>query len=141
MDAPFSQTYTVRWSDLDANAHMRNTAYMEYAMQTRMAYFHANDYSTGEFARLQFGPVVLKEELSYFKEIHMMDTITVTLSISEVTADGSRFTMCNDIIRGDGIKATTIITSAAWLDLQARKLMAPPDKLNQLLQRILITQE
>lgn len=135
-EAPFSQIFTVRWSDLDANAHMRNTAYMEYAIQTRTAYFHQYGFSPTEFVRQQFGPVVMKEELSYFKEVHMMEQITVTLYVSAVNADGSRFTFCNDIYNADGKKVTSIITVAGWLDLQTRKLIAPPPDLNQLLQNI-----
>ena len=35
----FSKTLYVGWGDLDANGHMRNTAYLDKAADVRMYYF------------------------------------------------------------------------------------------------------
>jgi acyl-CoA thioester hydrolase len=68
----YSQQFVVRWSDLDANAHMKNTAYIEYAMQVRIAHFAEHGFSAEEFSRRRFGPIVFREEVTYFKDVRMM---------------------------------------------------------------------
>ena len=39
MAAPFERTLQVGWGDLDANQHMRNTAYLDRSADVRMMYF------------------------------------------------------------------------------------------------------
>jgi len=130
----FSQKFTVRWSDLDANAHMRNTAYIEYAMQVRFAFFQANGYSTEAFSQQRFGPVIFREEIVYLKELHMLDEIDVNILLAGLSGDGARFILENHIFRADdGKEAAFIRSEGAWLNLETRKLMPPPEKLSQLL--------
>ncbi|HVO43571.1 MAG TPA: thioesterase family protein [Aggregatilineales bacterium] len=130
----FSRKFTVRWSDLDANAHMRNTAYMEYAMQVRVAFFEENGFPVAEFARFRFGPVVFRDELVYLKELHLLEEIEVNLLLAGLSSDGARFVLENHIFRAaDGKEAAYVRSEGAWLNLETRKLMAPPEKLHQVL--------
>jgi acyl-CoA thioester hydrolase len=126
----FSQRFTVRWSDLDANAHMRNTAYMEYSLQVRMAFFQANGYSVDSFNTMRFGPVVFREELIYLKELHMLDEFDVNILLGGLSPDGSRFIIENHIYRvRDGKEAANVRSEIGWLNLETRKLMPPPAEL------------
>ena len=52
MAAPFERTLQVGWGDLDANQHMRNTAYLDRSADVRMMYFLDRGFSMREFARL-----------------------------------------------------------------------------------------
>ncbi|MCB2185623.1 MAG: thioesterase family protein [Deltaproteobacteria bacterium] len=131
----FSQEFQARWSDLDSNAHLANTAYLEYAIQCRMAYFHTHGFSPTEFARQGFGPVIFREEIVYLAEIRLMEKFRVELRLGEMTPDGARYTLLNDIYKEDGRPAARLRTEAAWLDLRTRKLIAPPDKVRELLAR------
>ena len=38
----YDSTFQVRWADLDPNFHLKNTAYSEYATQTRFAFLDDN---------------------------------------------------------------------------------------------------
>jgi acyl-CoA thioester hydrolase len=38
----FTKTFHVRWGDMDFNAHMKNTAYLDLAADVRMMYFQMN---------------------------------------------------------------------------------------------------
>lgn len=132
-DDTFSQRFSVRWADLDANAHMKNTAYMEYAIQVRFAYFNHHGFSAQEFAKRGFGPVIFREEISYFKEVHMLEEIDVTMLLGAINSDASRFILVNEIFKADGQKAASTRTEGAWLDLKTRKLTAPPTELAEIL--------
>lgn len=63
----FVAEFEIRWSDLDANRHMKNYAYMEYAIQTRFQFFYANGFPPEAFAEKQIGPVVFRDELKYYR--------------------------------------------------------------------------
>jgi acyl-CoA thioester hydrolase len=136
MDNLYSQLYTVRWSDLDANGHMKNTAYMECALQVRLAFFAENGFPFTEFQRQQFGPVMFREEMTYFKEIQMLEMIRATFHCSKLNDDGRRFTVVNMIFREGNVKAAEVISDGAWFDLRTRKLITPPAKLHELLRMI-----
>jgi len=51
------------WGDVDFNAHMRNTAYLDKSADVRMMFFSENGFSMAEFVRLRIGPVVMKDEV------------------------------------------------------------------------------
>jgi acyl-CoA thioester hydrolase len=46
-----------------------------------------------------------------------------------MSADGSRFVVENEIWSKDGQRAATVRSTGGWLDLRARKLVAPPPAL------------
>ncbi len=129
----FTQRFTVRWSDLDANGHMRNTAYMEYAMQTRFAFMAHFGFTPSDFRRAGIGPVVFREETVYFKEVHLLQPIVVNQMIGSLSEDGARFTMVNQIFKDEHTLAAQITTEGAWLNLNTRKIEPPPAELLEVL--------
>ncbi len=128
----FSQRFIVRWSDLDANGHMRNTAYMEYSMQVRLAYFQARGFTIEMFNQLRFGPVIFREETVYLKELRLFDEFDVNYLLAGLSPDGAKFIIEQHIYRAhDGKESAYIRSEGAWLNLETRKLMQPPDALFQ----------
>lgn len=69
MARPFERTLYVGWTDLDANNHMRNTAYLDKAVDVRMMYFAANGFPMAEFERQRIGPVVFQDTVDYYREM------------------------------------------------------------------------
>jgi acyl-CoA thioester hydrolase len=138
VDNLYSHLYIVRWSDLDANGHMKNTAYVEAGMQVRLAFFAENGFPFTEFQKQGFGPVIFHEDITYLKEIHMLETIRTTFHCSKLSDDGGRFTIVNMLFKEGDVKAAEIITDGAWFDLKTRKLIPPPAKLHELMRSILI---
>jgi acyl-CoA thioester hydrolase len=114
------------WADMDANAHMGNVAYLNKCVDARMSFFKQHGFPVTEFAKRQIGPVVRRDELEYFREIGLLEPITVTLEIAGMAPDGSRFRLRNEILNGDGKRAARITSEGGWLDLAKRKLIAPP---------------
>ena len=84
--AGFAKTLYVGWGDLDANGHMRNTAYLDKAADVRMYYFAEHGFPSGEFARVGIGPVVRKDEIEYYRELRLLDPVIVTLQVDALSA-------------------------------------------------------
>jgi acyl-CoA thioester hydrolase len=128
-ETPFSKTFHVRWGDMDFNAHMGNTAYLDACVDVRLMYFREHGFSPREFERLRIGPVVLRDELDYFRELRLLEPVRITLELAGLNADASRFRLRNEFFREDGALAARVSTLGGWLDLSQRKLTAPPENL------------
>jgi acyl-CoA thioester hydrolase len=125
----YSKEFLAGWRTMDFNGHMGNTAYLDLAADVRMAFFAEHGFSPGEFRRLAIGPVMRKDELEYFREVGLHDTVTVTYSVLAMSADGARFVVENEIWTPKSDRAATVRSTGGWLDLRARKLVAPPAEL------------
>jgi len=125
----FSIASVAGWAEMDANAHMANTAYLSKCVDARMSFFKDNGFPVTEFAKRQIGPVVRRDELEYFREISLMESITVTLALDGMAPDGTRFRLVNEILTRDGKLAARVKSEGGWLDLAARKLVVPPPDL------------
>jgi len=130
---PFERTLYARWGDMDFNGHMKNTAYLDASADLRMMFFASQGFSMREFERLRFGPVIMRDELEYYRELRLLEPVRVTLAAVGVSEDGTRFRLQNEFFREDGQKAARVISSGGWLDLAARKLKTPPDELRRLM--------
>jgi acyl-CoA thioester hydrolase len=129
MSKIFVKEFAVGWGDLDGNAHMRNTAYLDAAATTRFSFFSDNGFSVARFHELQLGPVVLKDEVRFFKEMRLLDKFNVGFLLDGMNADGSLFRLVNEVTRADGVKSAVVTTQGAWFDLVKRKIMPPPPEL------------
>jgi len=132
----FSISSVAGWGDMDANAHMANVAYLNKCVDSRMSFFSQNGFPATEFARRKIGPVVRRDEIEYFREVALLEPITVTLTLGGCARDGSRFRLVNEVLRADGKVAARVRTEGGWLDLTTRKLTAPPPELMTALQRL-----
>ncbi|MGO4304293.1 thioesterase family protein [Cupriavidus sp. RAF12] len=131
----YEKVLVAGWGDMDFNAHMRNTAYLDKAADVRMMYFSSCGFSMSEFMRIKLGPVVMKDEIEYFREFQLLDDVRITLSLAGLSDDGSRMTLRNDFFR-QGTLAARVTSTAGWLDLNRRKLVCPPEALLQALQEL-----
>src|SRR5688572_12543868 len=130
---PFTRTLLVRWADMDFNAHMSNTAYLDMSADTRMLFFQENGFTMREFERLRIGPVVRRDEVEYFRELRLLETVTVSFSLAGLSADASRMRLRNEFVREDGQLAARVTTTGGWLDLAERRLVSPPAALAEAL--------
>jgi acyl-CoA thioester hydrolase len=129
----FSISTTSGWADMDANAHMANFAYLNKCVDARMGFFKQHGFPVEEFVRRRIGPVVRRDELEYHREIGLLEPITVTLALAGMAPDGSRFRLVNEILKGDGRLAARVRSEGGFMDLVARKLIAPPADLREAL--------
>lgn len=122
----FSRDFTIRWSDCDANGHLRNTCYSEYAIEVRMAWLAEHGFGLPEFHAHGVGPVLLREEIDYLRECHMGEVVTVDFTVLGRSADGSRFKVAHQLLKAGGKVAARLVVHGGWLDLSARRLRPPP---------------
>lgn len=124
--ARYARKFDARWSDMDANGHMRNTAYLDKAVDVRHMFMNDSGFAPAEFMRLGVGPIVMKDELNYFKELRLQQAMEVTLELAGSSVDGSRFLLRHEVTRDDGTLSARITSTGGWLDLAERTLVRPP---------------
>jgi acyl-CoA thioester hydrolase len=127
----FERTLHVSWNHLDANGHMANTAYLDMAVDVRFLYFTSCGFSPAQFLASAIGPVVRRDEVDYFRELRMLQPVRVSLLIAGLSDDASRFRLVNEFRREDGELCARLTTQGGWLDIRARKLVVPPEKLTE----------
>lgn len=133
---PFSRTFTVRWADCDVNGHMRNTAYSEYGIDVRMAFLSDHGYPFERFAELGIGPVLLREEIDYVRELKLGEAVTVDLRALGLSPDGVRFRFQHDFTKANGKPAARIVLEGGWMDMRHRRLTPPPEALVHAFERL-----
>lgn len=125
----YTKTLYAGWADMDFNAHMKNTAYLDKAADVRQMFLIENGFPVEEFSRLRIGPVMMKDEVEYFSEVRLQQEITVTYALAGHALDGSRFLLRHEIFRPDGNLSARVTSAGGWLNLDKRKLVVPPPKL------------
>jgi acyl-CoA thioester hydrolase len=130
---PFSMAAVAGWADMDANAHMANFAYLNKCVDARMSFFKQQGFAVTDFAKRRIGPVLRRDELEYHREVGLLEPVTVTLALAGMAVDGSRFRLLNEVLKEGGVLAARVRCEGGWMDLAARKLIAPPDDLREAL--------
>jgi acyl-CoA thioester hydrolase len=122
----YTRTLYAGWADMDFNSHMKNTAYLDKAADVRNMFLAEHGFAVEEFLRLKIGPVVTKDEVEYFKEVRLMEEISVTYALAGHAPDGRRFLLRHEIFRSDGKLSARVTSAGGWLHLVERKLVEPP---------------
>jgi acyl-CoA thioester hydrolase len=125
----FECHFEVRWADLDGNRHVRNTAFSEYATHTRFRLLAAHGFDQARLEALRFGPVMMREEIRYRREVRFGDAVVVDVRCAGLADDGSQWRVHQDVLRPDGKEAVALTIQGGWIDLDTRKLVAPPQEL------------
>jgi acyl-CoA thioester hydrolase len=137
----FSLPFQAQWSDMDQNGHMRTTAYLTAAENSRTQYFAAHGFSMQEFTRLAVGPVIQTDEIRYRSELLLHDSAILEVRLAGISPDGARFSLSNNFVRDDGRVVCKVTTVGGWLDLRRRRLTCPPRPLVDILQALERTED
>ena len=125
-NANSSKRFLAGWADMDWNSHMANTAYLNKVVDARVLTLSEKGFPMSEFLRLRLGVVIMKDELEYKREVKWMEEIEISFAIAGLAPDGSRFRVRNEVRRADGELAARITSTGGFMNLDARKLVAPP---------------
>ena len=128
----FSRTIQIRWADMDANRHLRHSAYYDYAAAMRIMVLSDSGLTLKKLEEFEIGPILFREEALFRREIRLDDKITVDVVMVKSTADFSRWSLRHQFIKEDGSVAAIVNIDGAWLDLIKRKLVVP----NEMVQKI-----
>lgn len=126
----------VLWSQIDANRHLRHSAYADYCAQARSNMLNKFGLSLNEFAKNKIGPILFREELIYHREVNLDESIQVSCELSKYNISNGRFSFRHQILKHNGEIAATVHVDGAWLDLQTRKLTTLPESWKPIVQNI-----
>ncbi len=129
MTREFVIEFRVTWGDLDPIGPLRTSVYTDFAIDAQFKWIDRIGYSTVGLVELGYGPVVLRQESRYYNQVRFGDSIVDTLSMAGASEDGSRWIVRHDFVRSDGEKAAVLKIEGAWIDLQTRDAIVPPEDL------------
>lgn len=126
----------VIWAQIDANMHLRHSAYADFCAQARSNMLRTMGLSLQEFAQRQIGPILFREELIYHREVVLDEHITVKIELTKFNTDNARFSFKHEIFKENGIKAAVVHVDGAWLNLVERKLTNIPPEWYALMEKL-----
>ncbi|MAU71346.1 MAG: thioesterase [Pseudozobellia sp.] len=118
----YLKEFEIRWSDLDANRHLANSAYLNYMSHTRMAFLFELGFDQKTLASQQIGPVVFYEHMYYFREAFPGRPIKVSMEIMGMSEDAKFFEFHHNFYNHKGEHFAHCEMMGAWMDLNTRKL-------------------
>lgn len=137
----YVKTFTTRWSDMDPNGHVRNTAYLDLAGDVRMMFFAEHGFGPEQFEVEKIGPVIRKDEIEYLRELRLLDQVEVDLRLARLSENGARFVVRNEFRTTSGDVVARVTSSGGWLDLATRRFVVPPAGLGTALARLPRTED
>ncbi len=118
----YFKEFEVRWSDLDANRHLANSAYTNFMSHTRMAFLMERGFDHQTLIKNQLGPVVFYEHMYYFKEVFPGKPLKVSVEVAGMSEDGMFFEFHHNFYTADGKNVAHCEMMGGWIDLDTRKL-------------------
>ena len=136
MNGIYTKTFLIRWADLDPNGHMRHSAYADYGAETRIGFLSEYGFGLAQFMKSRIGPILFREDLRYFREIHAHETIKVTCEATGMSPNRKHWRIRHRIFRQDGELSCSIDCQGAWLDLVQRKVVPAPAELQAVMEKM-----
>jgi len=135
MDA-YTMTYEVRWADIDANRHVRYSAYIDAAAELRYRFFTQHDLPPEAFDKLGVGPVYTTLTANFFREVRLGETITITYMLTGLSESGRRWKVRHDFLKANGKKAVVVLLEGTILNLITRQPTAPTPEIMAVFQQV-----
>lgn len=123
----YLKDFEIRWSDVDANRHLANSAYVNFMSHTRVAYFEEHNFSLSHLAKYNISPVIFYEHIYYFKEAFLGTPIRVGMELAGLSEDGMFFKIIHNIYNDKGENLSHCEVLGAWIDLKTRALAPLPE--------------
>lgn len=119
----FSKTYEIGWNHLDANAHVKNSAYAEFGDDVRIAFWQMCGASPLLMHELGVGPILFDSYIQFYKELHLGEIIVVDLVLENISEDFRKWKIIQHIYKQEGlILAAKITLNGSFMDLKTRKV-------------------
>ena len=125
----YTKEFEIRWSDVDANRHLRNSAYIDYMSHTRMSFLMENELDQTQLVRFNLGPVAFYEHMYYFREVFPGKPVKVSLQLKGISEDGMYFMFLHNFYDAKGKNFARCEMMGGWIDLNTRKLTGLPKEL------------
>ena len=120
----FIKRFDIRWSDLDANRHVSNTAFLAFMNHTRMSFLKQNGLGHEDLRRLNIGPVIFDETFHYLKEVMPHEHIHVDIELVGLSVDYRFVRSGHSLFNSSGEQAVYSTITYCWFDLDKRKVLS-----------------
>jgi acyl-CoA thioester hydrolase len=117
----------IRWSDLDANFHIRHSAFYDFGAYARITFLTDQGLTMAIMQEHHIGPVLFREECSFRKEIRLGDKATMNVELLRSTPEFSRWSIQHQFFKNDQL-AAILTVDGAWINTQLRKLGSLPEQ-------------
>jgi acyl-CoA thioester hydrolase len=135
MDA-YTTTYEVRWTDIDANRHVRYSAYIDAAAEQRFRFFNEHGLPPEVFDRLDVGPVYTTLLVNFFREVLLGESLTIQYLLTGLSPSGTRWKVQHLFLKSNGKKAVSISLEGTVLNLTTRQPVAPTPEIMAVFQQV-----
>jgi acyl-CoA thioester hydrolase len=132
----YLMTYQVRWADIDANRHVRYSAYIDAAAELRYRFFTEHNLPPEAFDQLGVGPVYTSLTATFFREVRLGETLTITYLLTGLSSQGIRWKVQHDFLKANGKKAVTVSLEGTILDLTTRQPTLPTPEIMAVFQQV-----
>ena len=130
----YALQFRVKWSEVDANMHLRHSVYLDYTDHVRINFFDATGVSVLSFRKRQVGPVLFGMTSNFSREVLLNELVTVNLKMSKLSNDMRKWQISHEVFKENGELAATVVAHGAWLDLAKRKVIVPPEDILEAVQ-------
>ncbi|MES1227005.1 MAG: thioesterase family protein, partial [Bacteroidota bacterium] len=91
----------------------------------RMNFLYGEGLTTQKLEEFKIGPIILREEAIFRREIKLEDKIVINVELLKASADFGRWSLRHNFLKEDGALAAVINLDGAWIDLEKRKMAVP----------------
>jgi acyl-CoA thioester hydrolase len=125
MAEPFSLRIRVRGYELDAQGHVNQAVYTQYAEHARWELLRAAGVSHDDLAASGIGPALLKTTIRFQRELRAGDEVEVSCAFE--WRDGQLFELVQHFrLLPDMTPVAKLVGTIGLIDLETRKLVADP---------------
>ncbi|MBI5858512.1 MAG: acyl-CoA thioesterase [Sphingobacteriales bacterium] len=126
----------IRWADIDSNFHLRHSVYYDWAAMCRLEFLKERGLTPAMMQKLQFGPVIFREECIFKKEIKYEEQVSINLKLVKGRRDYSRWSITHEIIKNGDTVCAVLTIDGAWINVTERKLFIPPAEVSEIFRQM-----
>lgn len=123
----FSIEIPIRFSDTDSNGHVNNAVYNSLSEEAVFALFRESGWSKERIEAAQAGPVVLKAEYEYLRELKYPDTVRVVTKVEVKSKTRAIFHQEIHSLAENRLSCR-VTTHGMWLDLKRKRPISLPEE-------------
>ena len=129
MNKPFFKEFEIRWSDVDANRHLGNFAYINMMSHSRMSLMNQIGFGHEAMKENGIGPILFREEIHYFREVLPGTPLRISVALKRVSEDFRFFSFEHRFYSDTGRNVAYGEITGSWMNLEERRVVRPPQKL------------
>ncbi len=115
----------IRSTQVDTFGHLNNAAYLEVFEWARWEWAESLGMDINRISEKErMGPAVMHVDLSFFKEVHMHETVTIRTWFDQI--ERVKGVMGQELFKEDGLLAASALITFVMFHLDKRKVLPMP---------------